>query len=250
MLPILDRTKENNINYQGCLMEITHYKNNSDIIVEFKDKHNYKTRTTYQSFKKGQVKNKFFPSMYGVGYIGNTDTTINKKEKQSYKKWRDMIQRCYSGDSKYYNSYQDCSVCEDWLCYSNFEKWFDENYWEVEDDIMCLDKDILTIGNRIYSPNKCIIVPNKINLLLIGAHKKAKGFVKCSGCNTYNSSVSILGEYINLGNFKTKEDAFKAYKNAKEYYIKNVADRYKNKYPNFPQKLYDAMCNYQIKITD
>ena len=40
------------------------------------------------------------------------------------------------------------------------------------------------------------------------------------------------------------------YKKAKEQYIKQVADEYKAEYPEFPQKLYDAMYAYEVEITD
>ena len=40
------------------------------------------------------------------------------------------------------------------------------------------------------------------------------------------------------------------YKKFKESYIKQVADDYANKYPNFPDKLYNAMYNYEVEITD
>ena len=43
------------------------------------------------------------------------------------------------------------------------------------------------------------------------------------------------------------EEAFRAYKQFKEDYIKQVADEYKDK---IPQKLYDAMYNYKVDITD
>ena len=49
---------------------------------------------------------------------------------------------------------------------------------------------------------------------------------------------------------KTVEDAFYTYKEFKESCIKQVADNYKQKYPNFPQKLYDAMYEYEVEITD
>ena len=48
----------------------------------------------------------------------------------------------------------------------------------------------------------------------------------------------------------TIEEAFMEYKRMKEQYIKEVADSYKAKYPNFPQKLYDALYAYEVEITD
>lgn len=65
-------------------------------------------------------------------------------------------------------------------------------------------------------------------------------------------SISAEGEKRSswLGSFSTPEEAFYAYKQAKESYIKQVADEYKSKYPNFPKKLYDAMYSYEVEITD
>jgi hypothetical protein len=53
-----------------------------------------------------------------------------------------------------------------------------------------------------------------------------------------------------MGFFDTPEEAFNAYKQAKEAYIKEVANTYKEKYSQFPQKLYDAMMRYEVEITD
>ena len=53
-----------------------------------------------------------------------------------------------------------------------------------------------------------------------------------------------------IGEKVTTNEAFEAYKTSKENYIKEVADEYKQKYENFPQKLYDAMYNYEVEITD
>lgn len=44
--------------------------------------------------------------------------------------------------------------------------------------------------------------------------------------------------------------AFDTYKQYKEHVIKETADEYKQKYSDFPQKLYNAMYNYNVLITD
>ena len=43
------------------------------------------------------------------------------------------------------------------------------------------------------------------------------------------------------------EEAFQAYKQAKEQYIKEVAEEYKDK---IPYRLYEAMMNYEVEIDD
>ena len=50
-----------------------------------------------------------------------------------------------------------------------------------------------------------------------------------------------------LGTFDDVETAFDTYKQFKELTIKQVADEYKNK---IPQRLYDALYNYKVEITD
>lgn len=52
---------------------------------------------------------------------------------------------------------------------------------------------------------------------------------------------------INLGTFKIPEEAFYKYKEYKERYIKETAEKYKDK---IPYSVYEAMMNWQIEITD
>lgn len=57
----------------------------------------------------------------------------------------------------------------------------------------------------------------------------------------------IEGKYIVFGYFDSLEDAFYSYKINKEKYIKKVADKYKN---IIPRKLYNAMYQYKVEVTD
>lgn len=62
-----------------------------------------------------------------------------------YKKWKSMIHRCY--DSKIQArqpAYIGCSVCEEWLTFSNFKLWMEAQDWQGKE----LDKDILTAGSK------------------------------------------------------------------------------------------------------
>ena len=56
-----------------------------------------------------------------------------------------------------------------------------------------------------------------------------------------------FGKTIALGEFSTPEEAFYAYKKYKENVIKEVADKYK---PLIPGKVYEALYNYEVDITD
>ena len=65
----------------------------------------------------------------------------------------------------------------------------------------------------------------------------------------YNIRPWIGGDWngIYLGRFKNEIDAFIAYKQFKENYIKQVADEYKKL---IPTKLYEALYKYEVKIND
>ena len=81
-----------------------------------------------------------------------------------YSKWRSLLKRCYSGLYKQkYPTYQDCLVCEEWLLFSNFKSWMEQQDWEGKE----LDKDLLIEGNKIYSPETCVFISQEINKFLI-----------------------------------------------------------------------------------
>ena len=251
-----ERLGEESVMNCGEIAIVVDYKNNNDITVQFK-KTGELVKTTYQRFKNGSVKSRFMPSVYGVGYIGYEKSRDENGELyDSYIRWMSMLTRCYSGEyQKKRTTYKGCCVCEEWLNYSNFKKWYDENYYEIENQTMNLDKDILVKGNKIYAPNTCMFVPQNINTLFTKRNKaRGKypiGVCFCKDKNKYKVQCNIFynekRRQKNLGYYNTIEDAFNAYKQFKEADIKQTADYYKDK---IPDKLYKAMYNYKVEITD
>ena len=120
---------------------------------------------------------------------------------------------------------------------------------------MCLAKDILVKGNKEYAPDKCIFVPERINILFIkrdndrGEYPIGVTYHRDRG--KYEARCSIKTKNGNkqkyLGSYNTPEEAFLAYKEFKEAYIKQVADEYKERIPN---RLYEALYKYEVEITD
>lgn len=247
------RTGEKNINYQGLKMWICDYRKCTDIDVEFEDGYISKNRA-YQEFKNGKIKNLYFPEVFGVGYVGEGKykPRVNGKISKEYRQWISMLNRCYS--KKYHEkhpTYEDCKVCNEWLNFQSFAKWFNENYYRVNNERMDLDKDILIKGNKVYSPETCIFVPQLINLLLIKSNKTRGKFP--IGVSFHKRDKKFIAQchvkksLKHLGNFDTEIEAFNAYKQFKESYIKQVADEYKDK---IPKKLYDIMYCYKVDISD
>ena len=243
-----DRVGEINYNKQGEMMEIVEYYNFTNVMVLLKDT-NTIVKARYDCFKKGNIRDINYPSVWGIGIIGEEKYIHGTK---SYNTWKSFLERCY--DDKYkskHPTYNECTVCNEWLYYPNFKKWFDENYYEIDGERMELDKDILVQQNKIYSPKTCVFVPQRINTLFV---KKNKNRGNCpigvhynKGIKKYIAQLEKDGKCIKIGNFDSKNTAFQAYKMAKEKYIKEVADEYKDK---IPKRLYDAMYKYEVEITD
>ena len=238
------------INKFGEPFKVISYNGYSEIGIIFKN--GYKTMCTSKSIKDRSCCSPYLKKSLGVGYIGDGEYNyIN--DKYVYKAWAHMITRCY--DKKYsdkYPTYNGCSVSEEFLCFQTFAKWYYNNIWM--DNKMVLDKDILIKGNKAYSKDSCILVDVRINSM----------FTKCNSARgKYPIGVSIDKRYDRLRGYiyteenkrsmkycNTVEEAFNVYKSTKESYIKRIADEYNSKYPNFPKKLYDAMYNYEVEITD
>lgn len=188
-----------------------------------------------------------------VGRIGSTRSVdAFGKVKKSFNAWRQMIHRCYNQKViKNAPTYQNCTVCDEWLYYSNFESWWNENYYEIDNQRMCVDKDILIKGNKVYSPQTCLIVPHAINLLFIKCNASRGdlpvGVSHFRRDDKYAATISEDGKQHFLGLFNTPEEAFASYKQAKEQYIKSVADLYKDK---IPERLYEALYKWEVELTD
>lgn len=107
--------------------------------------------------------------IYGVGINDSKSTYIEGKRCKYYVTWKSMLQRCYSLKYKNKNpTYANCSVCDEWLTFSNFKAWMVKQNWEGKD----LDKDILIEGNKIYSPETCFFISRRINTLLNVSKKR------------------------------------------------------------------------------
>lgn len=177
-------------------------------------------------------------------------TFVNGKIHPFYEHWRGMVRRCNESYKIRNRSYDGCSVSDEWKDYNIFFEWCLENYYYIDNELMCLDKDILDKNNKIYGPTKCIFVPSKINQLLESS-KKSRGTlpigVTHTRNNNYISRMSKNGKCINIGVYDTPEEAFYSYKISKEYHIREIANMYM---PYIPRKLYIALYNYRIDIND
>lgn len=163
----------------------------------------------------------------------------------AYRRWMGILARCNSESyQEMFNSYRDVGVCEEWYYFSNFKKWFDENYVEG----YSLDKDILVKGNRIYSPETCCFVPQEINMLVVSHNqRKNNKYGVTKSKNGYTTRISKKGKILKVGEYASYSDAIQAYKDAKEEYIREIATIYYNQ-GKITQNVYNALLNWEIEV--
>ena len=247
-----------NINNFGSKMIIVDYKKYHNISVYFPEYDYVVHNKSFGNFEKGKISCPYEKRTLGLGFLGEGEykTCENGKLKIEHDIWYNMLKRCY--DPKYqekHPTYKGCRVEDYLLNFQHMGKWIENNYYEVPNERMCLDKDILHKGNKIYSRDTCIFVPQRINKLFIksdnsrgknpiGVHEMSSGNYRAD-CNKKN------GKKIYLGTYKTKEEAFRVYKEYKEKVIKEVIDSYEGIIPEpHYSRLREAMYNYKVEIDD
>ena len=188
-----------------------------------------KIMTSETVTRKTRKTRKIKKLVFGVG-INDADYTTQPKVNGKvvccpyFRTWKNILIRCYYQRVwAKQPTYSDCTVCDEWLTFSNFKAWMELQSWEGMD----IDKDIRIQGNKIYGPDTCVFVPGSINSLLIerGAargefpigvyyNKKVKKFIASGRENLKRT---------HLGVFDTPSAAHEAYKADKSRIIRAVA---------------------------
>ena len=175
--------------------------------------------------------------VHGVGindadYLLTESINVDGKQKvvwtcPIYRIWRHMLERCYC--QKYLNrkpSYLGCSVCEEWKYFMKFREWVLEQDYEGKQ----LDKDLLIVDNKIYSPDTCLFVHTKVNnfvtdrkndrgVYMLGVDwDKNNNKFRARCCNPF----TVKQEYLGL--FTNELDAHLAWKARKHELACQLAD--------------------------
>ena len=253
----------NDVNYKDCVgrvykslnsgdFKVLKYNGARDVEIQFVST-NFETSVELGNIRNGKVKDPYLPSIYGVGIVG-TEYPINEGGvlTKEYVLWTGMLERCYSDTYKKKRpTYEGCEVSDNFKSYEYFYDWcnkqigFGVKGWH-------LDKDLLIKGNKVYSENTCVFLPREINQVLvkrtasrgehlIGVYWHSKG-------KAFRAQVNKnKGKPEHLGSFNTELEAFNAYKQAKETFIKEQANKWKDKIDG---RAYNALMNYEVNIDD
>lgn len=206
-----------------------------DITVEFLNTGN-RIRATMSAIKRGRVRDPMARSVYGVGYIG--DRYATKGYKDIYKRWGNMLGRCYLKTHASYQGYgaKGVHVDQEWHDFRNYRDWFLERTSELcsADMEFEVDKDLK--GGMLYSPDTCVILPEYLNSAIIVLTGKTTnnpypGVFFNKHNNKYSARISrrALGKISGrrssaIGNYTSDAVAFLAYVKEKENIVHNLAE--------------------------
>lgn len=137
----------------------------------------YETFCDPTNFIKSKVRDYLKPNVQGVGILGYIEhIQSNLRDMKEYRLWEGIIGRCYGIDdySVKNTSYEFAEVEDRWKRFDCFledianirgyDMWkrFHEEYPNTK-NIFEFDKDMLVVGNKIYSRETCMFVPKFIN---------------------------------------------------------------------------------------
>lgn len=230
------------------------YKGKEEVLVMFYEPM-FVVTCALSSLKRGNVSNPFYPTVNGVGYLGVGDYNQAKNPLVSTL-WRNMLKRSYDESfHKKHPSYRNTTICKEWQNFQNFAEWcYSQKFFNAKDNkgsSYHLDKDILRKDNKIYSPETCCFIPQDVNKLLLKSNairgKYPIGVNLSKQGNSFVSTVTCENKSKFLGEYKTPEEAFLVYKQNKEWYIKEVAEKWRGK---IGEAVYEALLQHEVHIDD
>lgn len=245
-------------NKQGCEYEVIALDNQVKALIKFTDANAYEKWCDVKEVRRRSIKNPYYPEIYGVGYFGvgkyagTIEVNGKKKNSEAYEVWRGMLRRCY--DENYQRdkapAYKGCFVNPVWCNFQNFAYWFYNHPYRQKG--WHLDKDIISRGNKEYSPLLCTFIPTQINSATTntkakrGAYPVGVYFRTCNGkfraqLATYGSAQKMLIETTDL------KLAFNTYKEAKEKYLRELADSYRDR---IDPLVYKGLYNWTVSEDD
>ena len=156
---------------------------------------------------------------------------------RAYSLWLQINTRCSAHYQEKYPTYK--GVTNEFKSFQSFADWCQNQtgYMNKEENgrFWCLDKDILSYGNKEYKESTCCFVPNEVNCLFtfkqrtksplpVGVHKH-KNKYRATCCD---------GEGISrhIGLFSSPEEAHLAWCKTKSLYMHDVVERWRNSLDN------------------
>lgn len=163
-------------NKKGLKFEVVEQDGRSDsyialFTVRFIDSGYVAKHISSGHIRKGEVKDYFSPSVFGVGCLGYATGYAKREEsRRLYYTWRGMLRRCYDPTYSKYKWYGErgVTVCERWHRLDYFIEdivnlpGYDQE--KFENNEIELDKDLINGEQKEYSPQTCSLITHAENV--------------------------------------------------------------------------------------
>ena len=145
----------------------------------------------------------------------------------------------------------------EWHNFQNFAEWALKNpcygNYDEKGKIWHIDKDILVHGNRVYSENTCLFIPNEINIIFVDNQIGNTGYLGVNYIKPatkgakegYIARCHFSGERKYLGYYATPKIAYQAYRGAKIEAAKELADKWEGKVDG---RVITALRNFEERL--
>lgn len=144
-----------------------------------------------------------------------------------YTTWKGLLARGFSELFKRkHPTYIGCTVCEEWLTFSNFKSWMEQQDWEGKE----LDKDLIVYKTMVYSPETSVYVDKDVNQFMVKCEARRGDFPLGVDYSKRDKKFRArLNDNLRnktpwLGYYKTAEEAHRAWQKAKierAYFLKD-----------------------------
>lgn len=208
-------------------------------------KENYKYRETRLLFGHGINDAGYMVQIEDREWFAKTGKRVVVWRCPVYQHWMAMIRRVFSEKEKIKSPFLDSHICDEWLVFSNFKKWFvvEDSKFKECDYPLCIDKDLKVLGNKLYSSANCLILPkdmnSKISIKGGGEYPLGVSWKKKNGM--YQSQVLSEGYKRYLGLHSCAASAHNAWL---RYKVKILRNMY------IPQGMEDYLRPYTENMAD
>lgn len=175
---------------------------------------------------------------------------LNGKQYQTreYTIWRSIMQRVKPEYVKRHRGYEGVCVSDNFKNYDWFYDWMVDqigfNSVDDKDESFQIDKDLLGDGS-IYHEDYCVFLPReRNNALIVGSSKKELPLGVYRKKNRYIAKSRVFGKERLFGSFTCPYEAHKACKEGKEFYIKELAHKWKDK---IDPRAFDKLMKYEVE---
>ena len=184
----------------------------------------------------------------------------NKASRNAYRVYYGILERCRctKATESIPKCYMETEMWQGWIDDpKSFVRWYLEHYYEVEGEVMSVDKDLFANGSKMYHPDFCCILPQGLNNLLVNCKKHylegqteentlPLGVYYSAKKKKYYSMITFFGDERSkkLSEWDTPEEAFEEYKAVKQADILTVAVKYKDKIPDY---IYKQLQKIEVK---